>query len=519
MEFFRRYLRHSKGQWAGQTFALQPWQEDITRRLFGWKRADGTRRYRKAYIEVPKKNGKSTWLAGLELYLFIGDGEPGPEVYCVAVDKDQASIVFKEAATMVRQSPDLAKELGRQISDSRKIISDYENAGTLAALSADAPKQEGLNIHGACVDELHAHKSRQMWDTIVYGGAARRQPLLVMITTAGIYDPNSIGWIQHEYARKVIEGQIHDWSFLAVIYGADEKSDWTDPKVWQACNPSWGVTINPSTFAEECRAAQNDPSAQNSFRRYRLNQWVRQVTRAIDLRVWDASRGHDQALLVAAAHQHFRGRTCDVGLDLSSVNDLTSAAYAFPACEDDGDAIDLWYRFWIPEALLHDKKNPNRDLYEQWHTDGWLEVIPGKTIDYDFIFARLMEDAAVFAFRDVNIDHLFQGAHVAKKLEDEGLSVFAMRQGFLSFGPAWKEYKRLYLESRLHHWNHPIARWCADNVVTAMDAAGNEKIVKEQGPKKVDGQVAGVMAIDRTRRHGVGDTGDSVYDHGESLGL
>lgn len=517
IDFFASYLRHSKGQWAGQPFVLQPWQEEITRRLFGWKRADGTRRYRKAYIEIPKKNGKSTWLAGIELYLFVGDGEPGAEVYCCAVDKDQAGIVFSECATMVRQSPELSKVLGRQIADSRKTITDIDNAGKLAALSADAPKQEGLNIHGACVDELHAHKNRVMWDTIVYGGAARRQPLLVMITTAGIYDPASIGWIQHEYARKVIDNQIDDWSFLAVIYGAGEKDDWTDPAVWEKANPSFGVTINRDTFAEECRAAQQDPGAQNSFRRYRLNQWVRQVTRAIDLTAWDAGAGHAKPMTVARRSE-WRGRTCDIGLDLSSVNDITAAAYAFPGCEDDAEAIDVFVRMWVPRAQLDNPKNPNRDLYAQWEKDGFLEVVPGRTIRYDAIKDAILSDAAIFEVRDVCIDHLFQGQHLATELEEEGFSVFAMRQGFISFGPAWKEFKRLYLEGKLHHGNHPGMRWAADNTETVSDPAGNEKVVKpmnSHSPKKVDPIIAGVMAVDRTRRHGIDDTGGSDYEHGE----
>lgn len=514
IDFFASYLRHSKGQWAGQPFVLQPWQEDITRRLFGWKRADGTRRYRKAYIEIPKKNGKSTWLAGIELYLFVGDGEPGAEVYCCAVDKDQAGIVFSEAATMIRQSPELSKVLAKQIADSRKVITDIDNAGKLAAMSADAPKQEGLNIHGACVDELHAHKSRVMLDTIVYGGAARRQPLLVMITTAGIYDQAAIGWIQHEYARKVLDDQIHDWSFLAVIYGAGEKDDWTSRKVWERSNPSFGVTINPDTFAEECRAAQHDPSAQNSFRRYRLNQWVRQETRAIDLTVWAQSAGHPKALSIEARSK-WRGRVCDIGLDLSSVNDLTAAVYAFPHCETDEEAVDLFVRVWVPRAQLDNPKNPNRQLYEQWEREGWLEVVPGRTIRYDAIKDAILEDAAIFSVRDVCIDHLFQGQHLATQLEEEGLQVFAMRQGYISFGPAWKEFKRLFLEGRLHHGNHPIMTWAADNTATTMDPAGNEKVVKDQSAKKVDPIVAGVMAIDRTRRHGLDDAGGSDYERGD----
>lgn len=513
--FFEFYLRHSKGRWAGKAFTLQPWQQDITRRLFGWKLPDGTRRYRKAYIEIPKKNGKSTWLAGLELYALVADGEAGAEVALLAVDKDQAGNVFRECATMVRQSPELNTELGRHISDSKKEMEWKANAGRLFALSADAAKQEGLNLSFIGADELHAWKNRVMWDAIVYAGAARLQPMLVMITTAGIYDPGSIGYIQHEYARQVIDGTIEDFGHLSVIYGTTEKQDWTDPKVWALANPSWGVTIAPEAFTQEAKAAQSDPTAQNAFRRYRLNQWVRQVTRAIDLTVWDASAGHPTPF----EREELRGRSCDLGLDLSSVNDLTAAIYTFHGCADDDDAVDVFCRFWIPSAQLDDQKNPNRALYQQWVDAGYLTDVPGKTIKYDVILAAILEDASVFVIRDVNIDALFQGQHLANQLEEEGLSVFAMRQGFISFGPAWKETKRLFLEGKLHHGNNPVLRFCADNVVIAMDPAGNEKVIKEQGPKKVDGIVALNMAIDRYRRHGADDSGGSIYEQGESLGL
>ena len=512
VDFFAGFLRHSKstrGTKAGEPFVLLPWQADITRRLFGWQRADGTRRYRKAYIEVAKKNGKSTWMAGLELYLLIGDDEPAAEVYCAAVDKAQASIVFNECVKMIQLSPDLLERLGGSISETRKIVVDPETLSKLQALSADVASKEGLNISAACIDELHAHKSRAMWSTLLYGGAARRQPLLIAITTAGIYDPTSIGWEQHEYARKVLAGQIEDWAYLAVIFAIEKDDDWQDPKVWPKANPSWGVTIDPETFAHEAREAAESPSAENDFRRYRCNQWVQQATRAIPLELWDANAGHPGPMTAA----YGQGRVCDAALDLSSVSDLSAFVAAF-ACDDDPEAIDLFCRFWVPEAQLTNRKNPNAGLYQQWVEQGFLTTTNGNVIDYELIIAEVLAHASQFALRDLNIDRLFQGQHVYTKLAEEGVQVFPWGQGFLGFGPPMKEFNRRLLQKKLHHGTHPILRWMADNVVTVKDAAGNEKIDKQKSPQKVDGMVCLVGCLDRLIRHDghEDDTSASAYD-------
>jgi len=512
IEFFAGFLRHSKstrGTKAGEPFALLPWQADITRRLFGWKRKDGTRRYRKGYIEVAKKNGKSTWMSGLSIYLLIADDEPAAEVYCGAVDKTQAGIVFGEVVRMIQMSPDLLERLGNHISETKKTLVDPETFSTLSALSADVPSKEGLNIHGAIIDELHAHKSRAMFSTLIYGGAARRQPLFVMITTAGVYDPTSIGWEQHEYARKVLAGQIEDWAYLAAIYGVDKDADWQDPKVWPTANPSWGVTIHPETFAQEAKEAAESPSAENDFRRYRLNQWTQQALRAIPLDLWDQNAGHAVPMRALQG----RGRLCDAALDLSSVSDLAAFVATFE-CEEDHEAVDLFARFWVPEAQLTNKQNPNKDLYQSWVDKGLLTPTNGNVIDYELIIAQVLEDASMFQLRDLNIDRLFQGQHVYTKLAEEGLNVFPWGQGFLGFGPPMKEFNRRLLNRKLHHGNHPVLRWMADNVVTLKDSAGNEKMDKQKSPQKIDGMVCIVGCLDRLTRHDghTDDGGASAYD-------
>src|SRR5437867_9476418 len=327
--FFEDMLVHVKGEWAGQPFVLEPWQRDIARSLFGWKRRDGTRRYRIAYIEVPKKNGKSTLVAGIGLYLLTADGEQGGEVYSAAADREQAAIVFSTAKSVVQASPELA---ARCETYHRSIVVP-RTGSSYKVLSADVPTKHGLNPSGILFDELHAQPNRELWETLVTGGAARRQPLVVAITTAG-YDRQSICYELHDHAVKVRDGIIHDDAFLPVIYAADEAGDWTDPKVWKKANPSLGVSVKVDFIREECERAKENPRKQNSFRRLHLNQWTEQSTRWIDMGVWAECAG-------AVDAEALQGRICYAGLDLSSTTDLSAFVLLFPPKEkDEGDESD-----------------------------------------------------------------------------------------------------------------------------------------------------------------------------------
>jgi len=268
VRFFETFLRHSKGRFAGKPFTLLDWQRGMLEELFGWARVeDGTRRYRMAYISTAKKSGKSTILAGIGLYLLVADREPGAEIYSAASDREQASLVFKEAANMVRASPFLSQRL--QVVDSRRTIAHLASSSFYRVLPADSFRAEGLNIHGLLFDELHAQRTRDLFDSLRYGGAARSQPLLCSITTAG-YDRNSICYEQYQYAKRVLEDWQYDPTFFPLIYEADEKDDWTAEETWPKANPSWSVTINPTDFASDCKEAQQSSTKEFSFKRYRL---------------------------------------------------------------------------------------------------------------------------------------------------------------------------------------------------------------------------------------------------------
>jgi len=479
--FFRKFLRHSKGEWARQPFELLPFQwTDIVAPLFGWKRSDGTRRYRRGYLEVPKKNGKSTLFSGLSLYLLAGDGEPGAEIYSAAVDRDQASIVYGEAANMVEASPELSSRLN--VVRSTKRIVFHRTRSVYRALSADVPAKEGLNAHAVLLDELHAQKSRELWDTLRYAGASRRQPLHLSITTAG-FDRHSICWEQHDYAAKVLDGTIDDPSFFAYIAAAAPEDDWTSPEVWKRANPGFGITISAEQFAEDCREAQESPAKENSFRRYRLNQWTEQETRWLNLEKWD---------LCGTPLEDLEGRDCFAGLDLSSTTDISALVLVFPG----DDRYDVLPFFWVPEEGARVRERRDRVPYGQWIRSGLITATPGEVVDYDVIRKAINDLGHRFRIREIAIDR-WNATQLATQLEGDGFEMVAFGQGYASMSAPTKRLEELVLSRKLAHADHPVLRWMAGNVAIEKDAADNWKPSKKRSRERIDGIVALVMAIDR----------------------
>lgn len=489
IDFFG-FLKHSKGEWAGQPFLLEPWEQWLLWMIFGWKRADGLRRFRTAYIEVARKNGKTTWGAGLGLYLLVADGEPGAEVYSAATKREQARLSHGEAVRMVRSSSALSRMVG-VVKDNlhiRATASKYEPLG------ADANTMDGLNVHGAIIDELHAHRNRRVVDVLETATGARRQPLICEITTAGS-DQTSICYEHHEYARQILEGTIDDDTWFAYIACLDEEDDWLDEAAWKKANPNLGVSVKLDSLRRTAQKAKRLPAAQNAFRRLHLNEWTQQTDRWIDLDLWDENAGDP------VPEQDLKGRECHGGLDLSSVSDITAWVMVFPRAEDPDD-VDILARFWCPGAQLGDPANKYADQYRAWAKEGFLQVTPGDAVDYGFVRQCVLEDAAQFNLRDLNVDRLFQGYQLSQELTDEGLTVFGMGQGFYSMAVPMREFERRLLEKKLHHGGNPVLRFMVDNVAVRMDPAANLKIDKATSQGKVDGVVALVMALDRSMRHG-----------------
>lgn len=489
LEFYR-FLKHSKGEWAGCEFRLEPWQQFLIGSVFGWLREDGLRRFRIAYVEVPRKNGKTQLAAGVGLYLLIADGEPGAEVYAAATKRDQARIVWDEAARMVRASPALAKRI--KVLPGKGNMHIPATAAKFEPLGADADSLDGLNIHGAIVDELHAHKSRDLWDVLETATGARRQPLVFAITTAGV-DQNSICYEMHDYSTKVLSGAVQDDTLFAFIAAMDDEDDWESPATWRKANPNLGISVKEDDLRRKAQKAREMPSALNAFLRLHLNKWTQQVERAIDLDVWD-----EQAGLVV--EENLVGRTCFGGLDLSAVSDMTAWVLVFPH-DDDPETIDVLWRFWVPEARLKDNSNRYRHQYQAWAREGWLKTTPGDAIDYSFVKAQILQDAQRFRLVDLAVDRLFQAHQLATELAEEGLTVVGMGQGFTSMAAPMAEFFRRLLARKIRHGGHPVARWMADAAVVRQDPAGNMKFDKANSQARIDGLVALVMALDRAMRH------------------
>lgn len=484
--FFEHYLHHHKGEWAGQVFTLEDWQKDeILRPLFGWFRADGTRRFRVAYIEIPRKNGKTEVAAGIGVYLTAPDGEPGAEIYSIATKEKQARICFDAARAMVRRSPDLMGIFDVL----RSNVSCVDLESKFEPLGRDSATQDGLNAHGILVDEMHAHKDRHLFDVLQTSTGARRQPLTVIITTAGIYDPEAIGWEMHEYAVKVLEGAVKDDGFFVFIAAADEEDDWRKPETWRKANPNLGISVKEEYLAAECQRAQQSPAYENTFKRYHLNLWPQQVNRWISMERWNAcpNGGKPDDLL---------GRPCFGGLDLSTKIDISALALVFPPTEPDG-LYELLFRFWVPEDLIEERARLHRvPDYAAWVKSGHLIATAGNIIDYQAIKNEVVALGNRYQLIEIGYDP-WNASQIGVELDAEGFTMVEMRQGYKTLSEPSKAFDALVRAAKLRHNNHPVARWMASNVTVREDPNGNIAPDKSTAAGKIDGVVAGIMGLAR----------------------
>mgnify|MGYP000305494703 FL=1 len=497
---FIESLCHTKGTWAGKKFELIDWQEQIIRDLFGTLKPNGYRQFNTAYIEIPKKQGKSELAAAVALLLTCGDGEQRAEVYGCAADRQQASIVFEVAADMVRMCPALSKRV--KILASQKRIIYIPTNSFYQVLSAEAYSKHGFNIHGVVFDELHTQPNRKLFDVMTKGsGDARMQPLYFLITTAGT-DTHSICYETHQKAKDILDGRKIDPTFYPVIYGADENDDWTDPKVWEKANPSLGITVGIDKVRAACESAKQNPSEENSFRQLRLNQWVKQAVRWMPMDKWDKCA-------FAVNEEQLEGRVCYGGLDLSSTTDITAFVLVFPPCDEEDKYIILPY-FWIPEDTLDLRVKRDHVPYYVWERQGYLQTTEGNVIHYGYIEKFIEKLGERFNIREIAFDR-WGAVQMVQNLEGMGFTVVPFGQGFKDMSPPTKELMKLTLEQRIAHGGHPVLRWNMDNIFVRTDPAGNIKADKEKSTEKIDGAIATIMALDRAIRCGNNNCA-SVYD-------
>lgn len=476
--FFAECLTHTTGEWRGKPFVLDDWQADIVRQIFGWKREDGTRRYRTVFIALPRKNGKTTLAAGLALYALYCDGELGAQVINAAADREQAALCFDSAKGMVENE----RELFTRSEVFRRSITVPNTGSSYKVLSSEAFTKHGLSVSYAGCDELHAWPDRELYDVLVTSMGARRQPLTVITTTAG-YDKQSLCYELWDYATKVRDGIIPDDTFLPVIYAADPDDDWTDPKTWKKANPAFNVTVMEDFYAQECAKARALPAYENTFRRLYLNQWTESDSRWLSSDAWLACGGELPDLT---------GELCFAGLDLATTTDIAALVLAFPK----GPDVYLMPFFFVPEEAIQKRAKKDRVPYDVWVQQGHIIATPGAVIDYGIIRRTINELGEKYQIKEIAFDR-WNATQISTQLEGDGFEMVGFGQGFASMSAPTKEFEARVIGKTLHHGNNPVLTWMASNVTVEQDAAGNMKPSKKKSTEKIDGIVAAIMSLGR----------------------
>ncbi len=497
---FIERLPHIKGPKANakELCVLEGWQCFIITTVFGWRRKDtGGRRFKRAYTEVPRGNGKSFLSAGIALYCLSNDGEEGAEVYSAATTRDQAKIVWGDARAMLLKRPDFAATIG--VSTSLHSVFQAKTNSKFLPLSREADNQDGLNVHCAVIDELHAHKTRETYDVIETASAKRTNSLIWVITTAGS-DTSGICYEARGYVAKVLGGLEDDTQF-GIIYTVDEGDDWSELAVWAKANPNWGVSVIPETFAALAFKAMQTPSAQNNFKTKHLNLWVNADTAAFDMRAWD--KCGDSTLRI----EDFAGQECCSALDLASKIDIAAKSRVFkrmldkPGTEVKEAHYYLFVESYLPEAAISDGRNSQ---YSGWEIEGWLRTTPGDVLDFALVKDEVLRDGTDFKLREVAYDP-WQATQMAQELTAEGLVMVEVRPSVQNFSAPMKELDALMRAGRLHHEANPVMRWMVSNTVCHTDAKDNIYPRKEKNENKIDGVVSTIMALGRAMTAPIAD--------------
>ena len=485
---FIERLPHVKGPLAGESIQLQPWQAFILTTVFGWVKPDGKRRFRRSYIEVPRGNAKSTLSSALALYMLTADREGGAEVYSLATTRDQARIVFGDAQTMARRSPGFRRRFSVEVGAHNMHV--LASGSKFEALSAEGSTLDGLNIHFGCVDELHAHKTRTVYDVVETGTGKRDNSLLWVITTAGS-NRAGICYEVRTFVTKLLDGVFEDDTQFGIIYGLDDGDDWTSENALIKANPNWGISVRPEILGPLQAKAMQLPSAVNNFKTKHLNEWVNADTAWMDMRAWDACA--DTSLDI----DNFIGQPCWIGLDLASKTDIAALILIF-AHPEISDAYLTFGKYYLPEDTVHSAGNSQ---YSGWMRIERLTVTPGNVIDFSWIEADLLDMASRFAVQAVAFDP-FQATQLSTRMLGEGLPMIEVRPTVLNFSEPMKILEALVLQKKLAHDGDPVLTWMASNVVAHLDVKDNIYPRKERPENKIDGIVALIMALSRAIKPG-----------------
>ena len=496
---FVELLPHIKGPLAGQPIILEAWQCFILTTIFGWIDKAGNRRFRRVYIEVPRGNGKSALSSAIGLYMLAADGEGGAEVYSFATTRDQAKIVFGDAQNMARRTPGLKQHFGVEVGAHAVYI--LKTASKFEALSAEGSTLDGLNTHFACIDELHAHKTRAVYDVVETSIGKRAQSLLWVITTAGS-NRAGICYEVRAFVTKVLQGTAKDESQFGIIWGLDDtdedEDDWTYEKALIKANPNYGVSVMPDIIQSLQAKAMTMPSAANNFKTKHLNQWVNADTSWLDMRSWDACTDLELDLC------EFEGERAWISLDLASKIDVAAKVYLFKR-EMEGKAhYFVFGHYYLPRDTVDRGENSQ---YQGWEQLGLLSVTDGAVIDFDMIEEELTQDCSRFQVVEIPFDP-FQATQLSTRMMSQGAPMVEMRPTVLNFSEPMKNLEALILQKRIHHNGDPVLGWMMSNVVCHRDAKDNIYPRKERPENKIDGAVALIMALGRAMAESVEDSGD-----------
>lgn len=484
--YFISQLRHTKGKWAneGLTITLEPWQCFGLVTIFGWKhKTTGYRRFRTAYEEVPRKNAKSTKASGVGLYMLTADGEMGAEVYSAATMREQAKIVFKDSQRMAKKDEKFREHFGLTVQAHALICSATDSAFT--ALSAEGDTLDGLNIHCVIVDELHAHKTREVWDVLETATGSRTQSLVYAITTAGS-NRSGVCYEQRSYVQKILEGVVADETYFGIIYTLDEGDDWTDPKNWAKANPNYGVSVFPDDLARLANKAQKMVSARNNFLTKRLNIWVNADVAWMDMDKWKKCGDENMDI------DDYRGREGVIAFDLATKIDIVARITLLTPTEED-PMYRVFCKFYLPEETVEESDNAS---YAGWADSGAITTTEGSIIDFNLLESDLLEDAPMFTIKEVGYDP-FQATQFANNMVSQGVPMVEVRQSVQNMSEAMKSLEALVTSGKLMHDANPAMEWMISNVVCHTDAKDNIYPKKESVDKKIDGPVGLIMALSR----------------------
>lgn len=474
---FLENLPHVKGRWKTKDIKLEPWQCFTWTTIFGWIDEDGWRRFRTAYQELPRKNSKTTGAAGIGLYMLCEDGEPGSEVYSAAVTKDQAKICWDTAHQMVKREAEMQGHYGVQPLAHSIVIE--RDGSYFKPLARDADSLEGLNPHCAIVDELHAHKTREVWDVLNIARGSRRQSLLLAITTAG---DNKAGvcYEQHSYVEEILSGHIRDDRYWGVIYSLDSTDDWTTVESSRKANPNYGVSVLPDDIEMMNRQAQANSQSQNTYLNKRLNIWTSVGTAYFNMLAWE-NRCKDDKLKI----EDFANDPCMITLDLASKRDLTTKITLFSR----GNDYYVFGKHYLPaDAVNHG--NPNYDFYRGWEKDGWLTVTEGDETDYSYVERDLLDDMQKLKPIRVGLDPAYNAAHFSQRMRDAGVPVEEVKHNVLTFSEPMKSLEAMIIGGRIHHNGDPVLAWAMGNVMAKEDVKGGVYPKKAREVNKIDPAVA-----------------------------